>query len=119
MESLMYWPDAELVDVRLSYDVVTLTVQDAQGHTRHIHCEGYIKFEYDGAWDEIVISSGHVSTNDPYAQSAWDSIRARWPSSPPNTGSSARNAATIWHTLDVTFSDRSSLRCVAATFSID
>jgi hypothetical protein len=32
MESLMYWPDAELVDVRLSYDVVTLTVQDAQGH---------------------------------------------------------------------------------------
>ena len=116
MSTTIRWADAELVDAQLSYDRIVIAVRESTGQTRRVRAEGYIHFEYNGAWDELAIASARISEQHEFARSAWESIRARYTGAPPTTGSPARNTATTWRTLEIAFSDGAVMRCAAACF---
>src|SRR5215467_10949750 len=110
MTTSIRWADSELVGVQLGYDTVLVTVRDS-GLERRVRAEGYIGFEYNGAWDELVIDHAEVVFGDAFATAAWRSIQERYSGSPPSTGSPARNEAAGWQTLTLTFSDGTVMRC--------
>lgn len=99
----------------MDYDDVVITILDTNKHLRRVHIKGYIGFEYNGLWDEMIILSMRVKQSDNYAQAAWQSIQDRFSGAPPLSGSPARNAATNWLTLEIEFSDGAVLRCAGAS----
>jgi hypothetical protein len=113
MTTSICWADSELLGVQLDYDTVVVTVRDS-GLEKRVRAEGYIGFEYNGAWDELVIDHAEVVLEDAFAVAAWRSIEERYSGSPPLTGSPARNSAAGWQTLTLTFSDGSVMRCACA-----
>jgi hypothetical protein len=116
MNTTILWADAELIDVHLSYDLIVISIRDSTGHIRRVRGEGYIGFEFDGAWDEVGIVAARLSEHDDFARTIWESIRAKYAGSPPATGSPARNSAATWQTLEIEFSDGAVMRCAAAYF---
>ena len=116
MTSTIRWADAELIDVHLSYDLIVISIRDSTGHVRRVRAEGYIGFEFYGAWDEVGIATSRVSEHDDFARTIWESIRAKYSGSPPVTGSPARDSAATWQTLEIKFSDGAVMRCAAAYF---
>lgn len=115
MKTTIRWADAELIDVQLNYDLAIISIRDSTGYVRRVRLEGYIRFEYSGVWDELVIVTAQISELDDFSRTAWEAISARYSGSPPSSGSPARNSAKTWHTLTIVFSDGATLRCVAAS----
>jgi hypothetical protein len=113
----IYWPDSHLDSVTIEYDSVRMVVSDDEGRRRVVVGTGPIGIEQIGLWDEVIIDSGHLSDDHPFAARCWSDIESRGQSQ-CDTGSPARNGRRF-QTLEVTFQDGSALRVAAARFEVE
>jgi hypothetical protein len=111
------WPDAELMEVKVDYDSVSLTVRESTGTTKCVRADGYIGYCLIGFWDEIVVERAELVLTHPSIDQCLASLRERLGQHPPSSGNTARNrfdfAALLLH-----ISDGSCFWIVAADFGI-
>lgn len=109
------WPDAEIEQVTLDYDMVTLDFTDESGCARTLRCDGYIAFRFDGLWDEMIVADATLEADGDLLRECLDDLSRR--GQERDTGSPARNDR-IWRQLTITLLDGARMRCVAASFEV-
>jgi len=112
------WPDAELQTIKVDYDAVIITIQEATGATRTVRGEGYIGYQMCGFWDEIVLVRAELFDQHPAIDRCTDMLTRRMGSAWHVTGNQARNGRN-WKALILHFSDESTFELVAAQFSVE
>lgn len=113
----IYWPDAELAAVTVSYDTVEITLVCTDGRQRTIRCDGHIALSLGPCWDESVVRQCQLSSGSVLQQSTLAAL-ASSPAYQTGSGSPARDKRTF-QTLTITFIDDSELLVVAHGFSAE
>ncbi len=85
------WPDAEIDNLSIDYDTVSISLKESTGRKRIITCEGYIGYKVVGFWDESIVASGNVEYNHPFITECLGVVRAKYGDKAWPTGSPARN----------------------------
>jgi len=112
------WTDAELRDIKIDYDAVSLRVQESDGVVRTLRAEGYIGYSLVGFWDEVVVVGAEVVDEHLGLDACIASLQRRLGASWLDSGNHARNERR-WSALLVHFSDASVLEVFAARFLVD
>lgn len=87
------WADAELLEVTVDYENLSLTLRESTGQVRRIICEGYIGYEALGVWDEIVVAEARFNAVGPFVARCTEELERRLGVTHLPSGSEARNAA--------------------------
>lgn len=112
------WADAELASVEISYDCVTLKLQESTGQIKLVCCSGYIGYEAVGLWDEVVISRATLYPTHELIDRSVKSMIKRLGEPLPDSGCVYRNRRE-WNLLQIQFIDGSDINVVTAGISVN
>ena len=114
----IYWSDAQLEDVAIDYESVSLRIRQTDRKIVTLRAAGYIGYQVVGFWDEMVIERVEVVEDHPGLRACVDSIKKRYKAEWPETGSDARNSQR-WFALLVHLIDGCVLEIYAAALVAD
>jgi hypothetical protein len=69
------WADAELDALSVDYESARVTVRETTGAMVSIAGHGVIGADLIGMWDEIVVSTGGLVDNHPFADDCWNAVQ--------------------------------------------
>ena len=87
------WADAELLDIAIDYENLSLTLRESTGKINRVVCEGYIGYEMVGMWDEVVVAHARLETVGPFLTRCVEELERRLGDNRLPSGSAARNLA--------------------------
>jgi hypothetical protein len=102
------WADAEIDEISIDFDSISIQIKESTGLWTTILCEGYIGYQVIGFWDESVVESGIVTQDHPFIAHCLGSIQNRYKRPPPPTGNAARDRGK-WCALVITLIDGSEI----------
>ena len=111
------WADAELESIDITYDCLTIKIQEPNGQMKLISCFGYIGYESIGFWDEIVIAKATMHSSHELINKNIKSINRRLGESMPDSGCDDRNNR-AWNLLQIEFIDGSELNVIMVRVSV-
>ena len=111
------WADAELESINITYDCLSIKLQESNGQMKLISCFGYINYESIGVWDEIVIAKATIHSSHELIDKNINSINKRLGDSMPDSGCNDRNNR-FWNLLQIRFIDDSELNIIMDRVSV-
>lgn len=112
------WSDAEILTITIDYANFILNIRESTGRACRIVCKGYIGYEMNGFWDEIVIAKACLDSEGEFFTRCLESLDTRLGSNRPDSGSEVRNSG-IGMQLTIVLSDGCELRVAMKGFSLE
>jgi len=112
------WPDAELENIAIDYESVSITVLESDGGIKVLRADGYVGCNLVGFWDEVVIECAELRESHPGLDACVESMQRRLGAAWTGSGSPARNTRN-WFALVILLSDGCELVVFAAALRVE
>lgn len=111
------WEDAELESIFIDYDNFVIKINQSNGLQKEIICQGYICYENQSFWDEIIIESAELKDEDPFLSEAIASLKNKLGKNFSNSGNDLRNKKD-WKLLNIVLIDGNEIKIVFSALSL-